>query len=82
MHVVEPLSGWAALSPRFYKRTGGVVNAGLLDRMVFATVYFFPTGDPYNTARLVRFLSHKPSCSCLCSEGAKVKGNWCNPLPS
>ena len=34
-------------------------------------MYYFPVKDPYNTARLVRFLSLKLFCMCLLTGGKR-----------
>ena len=49
---------------------------------LMGTAYYFPTEDPYNTAKMVSFLSLKLSGICLRSQVGKVQGDWCSWLPS
>ena len=41
VHALKPLLGYPRLRPEFYKRTGGVLNACLLDRRVWGQCIIF-----------------------------------------
>ena len=53
----------------------------MLGRTCFGTAYYFPLEDPYNTARVVRFLGPK-QCLPVNVLGGVGQGDWCTSLSS